>query len=303
MKSRFFIAVSLLLCGTAALANPPRIAFTRTMAPAHDLGPAESLAVIYAIGDSNKIDPFVEHFVDLVSRAGAMRIVNAVENNHHMLLDDFSLRTVRREHPADAYLGINRFTCAGTERSAEGSEYLDSGDRVKRMHHWIDAVCSARIDVLNFEGKKILSYTARGEGTSPRSVLLTPDERDVAYDQAARYAAVSAAEGITPRFVRESIELDENAPSFDDGFSMVSSERLEDARAIWQAAAVRHRNSAPLYFNLGAVSEAMGDLNAARDYFEKAASLSPKERRYATELRLFHRRNAGANEKATRRRP
>jgi tetratricopeptide (TPR) repeat protein len=303
MKSRFFLAVVLLCCASAALANPPRITFTRTMAPAHDLAPAESLAVIYAIGDSNKIESFIEHFVDLVSRAGGLRVVNAVENNHHLLLDDLSLRAIRREHPADAYLGINRFTCTGDEKTAEGSEHLDSGDRVKRMHHWIDAQCSARIDVLSSDGRKLFSYTVRGEGTSPRSVLLSADERDVAYEQAAHYAAVSAAEGITPRSVRESIELDENAPSFDDGYSMVSSERLEDARAIWQAAAVRHRDSAPLYFNLGAVSEAMGDLNAARGYFEKAATLSPKERRYATELRLFHRRNLIANEKAARRRP
>jgi tetratricopeptide (TPR) repeat protein len=303
MKSRSLFVAVLLLCGSAAFANPPRITFTRSMAPAHDLAPAERLAVIYAIGDSGKIDSFVEHFVDLVSRAGVLRIVNAVENNHHLLVDDVSLRTVRREHPADAYLGINRFTCNGTERSAEGSEYLGSGDRVKRMHHWIDAMCSARIDVLNSDGKKMFSYTARGEGTSPRSTALTADERDVAYEQAARYAAVSAAEGITPRFVRESIELEESAPSFDDGYSMVTSERFEDARAIWQAAAVRHRDSAPLYFNLGAVSEAMGDLRAARQYYEKAAGLSPKERRYATELRLFHRRNVMANERAARRRP
>ena len=303
MKSRFFFAVVLLLLGTSALANPPRITFTRTMAPAHDLAPAESLAVIYAIGDSSKVDAFIEHFVDLVSRAGVLRIVNAVENNHHLIVDDLSLRTVRREHPADAYLGINRFTCTGDEKSAEGSEHLDSGDRVKRMHHWIDAMCSARIDVLNSDGKKMFSYTVRGEGTSPRSASLTEDERDVAFEQATRYAAVMAAEGITPRTVRETIELDENAPSFDEAFAMVRSERLEDARAIWQAAAIRHRDSAPLFFNLGAVSEAMGDLGAARDYYEKAAGLSPKERRYVTELRLFHRRNVGANERAARRRP
>ena len=58
------------------------------MAPAHDLAPAESLAVIYAIGDSNKIEGFVERFVDLVSRAGLLRIANAVENNHHLLVDE-----------------------------------------------------------------------------------------------------------------------------------------------------------------------------------------------------------------------
>ena len=113
MKSRFSIAAALLLCAAAAFANPPRITFMRTMAPAHDLAPAESLAVIYAMGDSNKIETFVEHFVDLVSRAGLLRIANAVENNHHMLVDELALRTVRREHPADAYLGINRFTCDG----------------------------------------------------------------------------------------------------------------------------------------------------------------------------------------------
>ena len=87
MKSRFFFGPALLFCAVAAFANPPRITFMRTMAPAHDLAPAESLAVIYAIGDSNKIEGFVERFVDLVSRAGS-RIVNAVENNHHLLVDD-----------------------------------------------------------------------------------------------------------------------------------------------------------------------------------------------------------------------
>jgi tetratricopeptide (TPR) repeat protein len=262
------------------------------MAPAHDLAPAERLAVIYAIGDSSKIEAFVEHFIDLVSRAGALHITNAVENNHNLVVDELSLRAVRRQHPADAYLGVNRFTCSGDEKSAEGSERLDSGERVKRVHHWIDAICSARVDALNADGKKLFSYTVRGEGTSPRSTSLTEDERDVAYEQAARYAAVSAAEAITPRSVRETIELDESAPSFDEGFAMIRSERLDDARAIWQASAIRHRDSAPLYFNLAAVSEAIGDLAAARDYYENAARLSPKERRYITELHLFRRRNA-----------
>src|ERR1700692_3146780 len=107
MKSRCFLAAALLLQATAALANPPRLSFTRTMAPAHDLAPAERLAVIYAIGDSPKIEAFVEHFVDLVSRAGVLRIANAVENNHHLIVDEQSLRAVRRDLHADAYLGIN----------------------------------------------------------------------------------------------------------------------------------------------------------------------------------------------------
>ena len=295
MKPRSFLAIALLFHAGVALAVSPRISFTRTVAAAYDLAPAESLAVIYAIGDSNKVETFVERFVDLVSRAGALRIENVIENNHHLIVDEPSLRALRKAHPADAYLGVNRFACSGDEKSAEGSEHLESGERVKRMHHWIDATCSARVDVLNSDGKKIFSYTVRGVGTSPRSISLTADERDIAYEQAARFAALIAADEITPRTQRETIELDDKAPSFDEGFAMIGSGRLVDARAIWQAAAMRHRDSAALFFDLAAVSEAIGDVGAARDYYQKAVQLSPKERRYTMELHLFHRRAAGVH--------
>jgi len=290
MKSGWFLATALVLSASAAIANPPRITFLRTVAPPYDLGPADRLAVIYAISDNGKIDAFLEHFVDVVTRAGRAGIENAVENNHHIVLDAHTLRVIRRHHPADKYLGVKRFTCTGEEKHAEGSERDQTGERIRRMHHWIDAQCSARIDVFDPDGRKLFSYTARGEGTSPRSAALSEDEKDVAYEQASRFAAVSAAGAITPRIVRESIELDENAPAFDEGFSMVRSERLDDARAIWLSAAARHRNSAPLYFDLGAVSEAMGELRAAGEFYEKAAKLSPKVQRYVTELHLFRRR-------------
>ena len=289
-KPKWFLALALLLQAWVAIAAAPRLTFTRTVAATHDLGSAERLAVIYAIGDNSNIEAFVDRFIDLVSRAG-LRIENAIENNHHLIVDEISLRTLRREHPADVYLGVNRFTCSGDEKSAEGSEHLESGERVKRMHHWIDATCSARIDVLGADGKKMFAYPVRGDGTSPRATSLTEDERDIAYEQAARYAAVIAADEITPRTLRETIELDDRAPSFAEGFAMIASERLADARSVWQAATTRHHDSAALVFDLAAVSEAIGDVAAARDYYEKAVRLSPGERRYATELHLFRRRN------------
>ena len=48
---------------------------------------------------------------------------------------------------------------------------------------------------------------------------------------------------ITPRVVRETIEMDDSAPSFDEGMSMIRSERLEDARAIWEVTLRQHRDS------------------------------------------------------------
>lgn len=291
MRPTWFLVTALLVYAGGAAAAPPRISFTRTMPAIHDIGNAENLAVIYAIGDSNKIDTFLERFVDLVARAGSLRIENVVENNHHLIIDEASLRILRKSHPADAYIGVNRFTCSGVEKSAEGSVHLESGERVKRLHHWIDATCSARVDVLNVDGTKMFSYAVHGDGTSPRMGTLTEDERDIAYEQAARFAAVIAADEITPRTRRESIELDDRAPSFEEGFAMITSERLADARAIWQSAATRHHDSGALFFDLAAVSEAIGDVDAAHRYYRRAVALSPKERRYAIELRLFRRRN------------
>jgi tetratricopeptide (TPR) repeat protein len=289
MRSRLLALLLLALATTLSAA--PRITFLRRVPAAHDLAPAERIAVIYAIGDSDQVQTFVERFVDAVGRAGTLRITNAVENNHHFAaLDGKALASLRREHPADAYLGVNVFTCSGTERTAEGSEHDVDGGRVKKTHHWIDATCTARLDVLDGRGKKLFSYHVRGEGTSPRATWLSEDEKNVAYEQAARYAANVAAEAITPRSVKESIELDDSAPAFDDGMSMIDAGKLADARAIWEAALRRHRESAALDFDLGALSEAMGDVEAARGYFQAAVKMSPREPRYKNELELFRRR-------------
>lgn len=285
MRSRLLAVV--LFATAASVAAAPRITFMRRIPAAHDLAPAERIAVIYAIGDSDKVQTFVERFVDDVARAGTLRIMNAVNHYAH---DAAAIARVRREHPADAYLGVNVFTCSGVERTAEGSEHNPDGGRVKKTHHWIDATCSGRIDVLGNDGRKLFSYRVRGEGTSPRSASLSEDEKDVAYEQAARYAANVAAEEITPRLVRESIELDDTAPSFDDAMAMIDAGKLADARAIWEAALRRHRDSAALSFDLGAISEALGDLDAAHRYLQAAVKLSPQQAHYKSELQLFRKR-------------
>lgn len=276
----------------AAAVAGPHLAFTRLVAAPHDLTPAQSVAVIFAIGDNQKITTFVEDFVEYVARSGTLHVENAVEDNRHLTdFDNAAMKRLHREHPADAYIGVTLFTCDGREHHAEGSERDVDGTRVRRLHEWVDASCLARIDVRSDRGKRLFSVTAHGEGTSPRGTRLSAEEKDVAYEQAARYAALNAAEMITPRQVRESIELDDTAPSFEEGMAMIHSDRLQDARAIWEVAVRLHRDSAPLYYNLGAVCEASGDLAAAHRYFQSAVRLSPSERRYREELQLLQRRN------------
>jgi tetratricopeptide (TPR) repeat protein len=284
---------ALVFQASAAFAVGPHVAFVRTVPAPHDLSPAKSIAVIYAIGDNQKITTFVENFVEYVDRSRTLRVENAVEDNQHLTtFDGAAMKRLRHDHPADAYVGIGLFTCDGAERHAEGSEHDVDGGRVKRVHHWVDASCLARLDIRSDTGKRLFSLTAHGEGTSPRSTTsLSAEEKDVAYEQAARYAALSAAQMITPRMVRESIELDETAPSFAEGMSMIASDRLQDARAIWEVALRQHRDSAPLYYNLGAVCEGLGDVEAAQRYLQSAVRLLPADRRYRQELQLLQRRN------------
>ncbi|MCU1347437.1 MAG: hypothetical protein JWO56_467 [Acidobacteria bacterium] len=292
---RACIAFALLAASSLAAAAAPRVGFVRVVPPPHDLGAQSSIALIYALGDSDRIGTFVDVFADHTGRE--LRFENAIEHRQHLIgnrIDDAKLAALRREHPADVYLGINQFTCTIAEHNAEGSERDVDGGRVKRNHVWADATCTARIDILSGEtGKRTMSFQVRGEGTSPRVAELTAEERNVAFDSAARYAALEAQEEITPRKIRESIELDDSAPSFEDGLSMITSLRFADARAIWESALRRHPASAALQYDLGAVCEAMGDLPAARDYYQQALRLSPKENRYRVELDLFRKRTGG----------
>lgn len=288
-------ALAVLCAGAASLdaLAAPRVSFVRTIPALHDLGAQSDIVLIYAIGDSDRIGTFVDAFADHTGRE--LHFENAIEHRQHLVgnrIDDASFAALRREHPADVYLGINQFTCTLTEHTAEGSERDVDGARVKRKHVWTDALCSARIDVLDgAKGKRTMSFAVKGEGTSPRVAELTDEERNVALDQAARYAAIDAQEKITPRKVRESIELDDTAPAFDEGVAMIVASRFDDARAIWESALRRHQGSAALQYDLGAVCEAMGDLRAARDYYQQALRLSPQESRYRLGLDLFRKRN------------
>ncbi|MGZ4780056.1 MAG: hypothetical protein ACXVIJ_03720 [Thermoanaerobaculia bacterium] len=280
-----------LVVASAALAEP-RITFFRRIPPPHSLAPAENVALIYAIGDNESIKTFLDIFLDHANRSSALRVMD-VTNRQFVAHrpDDRVLQRLRRQYKADAYIAIDRFTCETVTRSGEGSTTDFEGNRVKRKHQFIDAVCRARIEVLEPQnGELRIAFDVRGEGTSPRVVDITDEERTIALDSAAKYAAIAAAEGITPREARETLELDETAPSFDSAMVLIDDGRLRQARAIWESALNRYPGSPALLYNLGAVSEAMGDVRAARGYFESAAMHSTG-RRYRSGFEMFRRRN------------
>ena len=271
------VVVSLLLhlmFAPLLLAVSPRIIYERVIPAVHDLGKTGDIAIADAIADTDKIDAFVDHFVDQTTHSGFHRVRDAR----------------RTTGSADLYLVVKTFTCESFDREGEGSTRDLEGNRVKRRQLWADAVCMVRIDVMGPDMKRKSTFYGRGEGTSPRVEQLTDDDREIALQQAARYTAVDAAERITPRRVREILPLDETAPAFDEGMALIDAGRLTEARREWEAELRREPQSAALRFNLAALCEALGDRTAARQHYNAAHQMAPKEHRYANAMKSFERR-------------
>ena len=283
---------TLVCCGRAVSAA--RITFERTIAAPQNLRGAQDLAIVYAIGDTDELSTFLEVFIRETNQSGALRVHDATDIGGRLAASDIARRRYRRRNGTKLFIRVNAFTCATHKRSGEGSAHDFEGKRIRRKQQWFDAVCRAHVDLVDAETMDPHSaFDARGEGTSPRVTQVTEEEREVAEEQAARYTAVVAAEQITPRRVRETIDLVEKAPAFEAGMAMIEANRLSEARKIWEKAVKRDRSSAPLHFNLGAVCEAVGDVDSAREHYEAAQRLAPDESRYRWELEMFRRRRSG----------
>lgn len=278
MRTTSAVLVALLsglIPAAAAHALAPRIVFERVLPAVHDLGSARDVAIVEAATTDPRIETFVDQLVHHVNRSGAL------------MLRDMRTGT----GPADAHLSIETFRCETAVRETEGAVRDVDGKKTRQHMFQIDAVCGARIEVLSRFLKPVSTYFAKGEGTSRRLESVTDEERENALTDAARYAAIDAAERITPRRVRESIALDPSAPAFAEGMAMIEAGRLAEARAIWQRALQTQARSAALRFNLAAVTEALGDRRAAELHYNAARQLAPAEPRYASELKLFARRS------------
>jgi hypothetical protein len=282
------------LCTNTAFAVS-RVTFERTIPAPQNPGAASDLALVYAIGDNQKINTFLDSFVDQTNRSGTVRMADATGDGRSFFrgsLDAATAKRIRRRFPADLYVRVNGFSCRSDEHAGDAGAYDADGKRIRRKQRWVDATCTARLELINAATfVRMTAFNATGQGTSPREPVITPDIVAIAVEQAARYAGVSAAELITPRRVRESILLIEDAPRFAEGMAMIDAGRPEEARRMWEEAARRQPSSAGVRFNLAAVCESIGDVAAAMREYQAARKLAPAERRFRDEFEMFRRRN------------
>jgi hypothetical protein len=285
----------LLMAAAPFAVGPARIDFMRRIPAKYDLANIDEIAIVYGIGDNDSVETFVAEFADHTNRSGPIHLDDATAHGTHFIgqkPDERTITRLKREHPADAYLGVNRFTCETITKNGEGSTTDFDGARVRRKHEFVDARCHATVDVFDAKsGERILTFDAAGEGTSPRVDKVGQEEMMIARESAARYAGISAAEAITPREVRETIELDPSAPLFARGMALIDAGRLSAARALWEGLLPQNPANAPLLYDIAAVAEADGDAGAACTYLEQAMSAAPGDRKYRDALAMLRRRS------------
>ena len=284
--------IATILAAPLLLAQP-RLTFIRVVPARYDLSWANEIVIVYGIGDNDSVETFVGELTDHTNRSGPLHLTDATSHGAHFLgqkVDERTVARLKRQYPADGYMGVKDFTCDFVTRTGEGSTTDYEGSRVRRKHEFVDAKCRAHIEISS-NGRPPLAFDIMGEGTSPRVDKITEEDKLIARESAARYAAIAAADAITPREVRESIVLDETAPLFDRGMVQIDAGNLREARRIWESALPKHAKSGPLLYDLAAVCEAAGDMAGARSYLDQAIVAAPKEKRYRDALADFRRRN------------
>jgi hypothetical protein len=280
---------ALFLCfsiSTLAFAASPRVTYERIIAAPYNLGDAEQVALVGAIGDTIGVEVFIEHLIEQTNRSGTMRM-NDDRSRRHV----FVLEHLRKSADADAFLVVRAFTCASEDKTGEGSGRDADGRRIPRRDTWVETRCTAKIDALTAAGARY-SFGIKGVGTSTRTDRITDDDREDALMHAARFGAIDATEKIAPRRVRETILLDETAPGIAEAYALIGNGNLTGARDLWLQELRRKPGLASLHFNIAAVCEALGDAKNAEQNYAAAARLAPKEKRYAVELRSFLRRSS-----------
>jgi hypothetical protein len=258
--------------------------FERRIPAPFDLADAEEIVVVSAIGDTTAVDFLVEQIAEQTAKGGTLRVRDARGRRHPFLFE-----TLRKNEPADAYLAVRAFTCTADKRGGEGSTRDADGNRIKQREEWIEARCSAHLEILSTKGPRV-TVPIKGEGASNHVARVTDEQTEDAVLHATRFAAIDAVEKISPRRVRESVPLDETGAAFQEGLAMIEVGRLSEARGIWEHELRKRPREASLHFNLAAICEALGDRTAAEQHYVAARQLAPGETRYASEYRAFVRR-------------
>jgi len=273
--------------------NPfaPKVTFTRRIPAPHNLGPLQNLTLVEIRGGD--VADFSRHFKTRVVDDAVFTLTDATAAGvplTRLTGDDKAAKDFRKEHPADAYLGVNLGGCPSTLQSQAREEKQKDKSKVMRTYYWYTANCSATGRLIDGSGRELALFSVTSDSKSAESQKMYGFEAGATERSALQELVGKVSAKFTPRLDKESVVLDKKAPQFKAAMEKIKASQLTEARQILEAALASNSRSGPLNFNLAAVAEALGDADAARTYYTDAMNLSPSEKRFSMELAKFEQR-------------
>jgi len=272
------LAASLLVMTLGACTTS--VAVVHTTPPAINVAPAKSVLVVKGYLQEDGISLYAR-FLRYLRGTGAYKVVDASSFEPAFLKehdlagwrqgDPVSFQSFRREHPADVIAQVEGPYSCTTDKTGE--------DDYKTL-------CIAGLLLLDGKDGHLIAEEFSEDGNGKGA-----NEED-SWDEAMNDVAWQLVHSFTPRRTREEIDIDGKAPLAKEGIAKIDHDDLAGARALWEARLATFSASAPFHYNLGAVCEALHDLDAARTYYTRAGELAPHEPRYQQALDLLEDRIA-----------
>jgi formylglycine-generating enzyme required for sulfatase activity len=280
MKTTSGRLAAALLTLTALGGCTSSVTVVHTVPPQYSIVPAKVIAVIGTLGQDPP-DPHEDYFLDLfvykLRRIGPYEVLDERDlarrvHPGHGLTDPADLRTYLQQTKGEVVAQVTspEDNCSVTQNVDE--IHIDAPNVYS-----YDGYCKASLDLINARTGALIGHID-GEGGGHS------DDGDTAWNDARNDSAQTMIDGFMPEQLSEQIDLDDKAPFFGEGMAKIKKEDLGAARALWEGHLAALPDSAPLLYNLGAVSEALRDREAAEDYYTRAAKAAPGTARYTQAL-------------------
>jgi tetratricopeptide (TPR) repeat protein len=282
---RLALAVLLLAAGGCSRA----VSVTRVVPAPYNLGPAKRLVLVEVKGAFPSPADAVSIFMAEVARGGVFEAQDATGT--WARLSDLGAgaaarkaQQFRADWPADVYVGLDVAESGVDDRLEKTTEKRDGQD-VEVVSHYAVSTCRLNVRLLDAkDGRLLADYEVSRRRSSYKSPQPEGSQRDDAKKRALEAAVVAGVAGFTPARVSEWILLDDEAPLAKEGIALYDKKDLAGARLLWEKGLATYPKDARLRYNLGAVSEALNDPRAAREYYADALALAPGEARYRKAL-------------------
>lgn len=297
--------------GTAALLSAlfacgPTVSVNRLVPAPYNLGPARKLVLVETTGNREPRLRATSRFLEDVRADGVFAIADASHAGVPLseLGEGDAARMARRfrdEWPADVYVRIEVADVSSRKKSETRKEKTKSGEEVERTRYFAEASCTVGVRLVDARtGRLLASFQADEFRTTRRHDAWDDGLRREAEEDAVDAAVREAVKEFTPRRVSEALPLEKDAPGATVGIARVEAEDLRGARRLWEETLKTSPDDARLRYNLGAVSEALGDFKAAAAYYEDAIRLAPGESKYRSALADLEERRRDADALRTR---